>query len=70
MKKANAPAGTCPLCGAPFKERPAVSRDDPSVLICSECGTRQALASIGLDPEEQEAVLEVIHRHRSTGLTN
>ena len=27
------------------------------------CGTRQALASIGVEPSEQEQILETIHRH-------
>ena len=31
-------------------------------LICPDCGTREALASIGVEPEEQEQILAAIHR--------
>lgn len=53
---------TCPICGKSYKERPALSRVDNSTLICPDCGTRQALESIGVDKEEQDKILESIHR--------
>ena len=49
----------CPLCGG----APALSREDNETLICPDCGTRQALQSIGVEPSEQEQILETIHRH-------
>lgn len=52
----------CPICGKTFTERPAVSREDSYTLICPDCGTRQALASLGVDPEEQNAIIEIIHQ--------
>ena len=52
---------SCPICGQIFTERPAVSREDNITLICPDCGTRQALASLGVDPEEQNAILDIIH---------
>ena len=53
----------CPLCGRLYHERPALSRTDNETLICPDCGTRQALQSIGVDPEEQERIIETIHQH-------
>ena len=51
----------CPLCGKIYTEHPALSRADNETLICPDCGIRQALASIGIDAEEQEKILEAIH---------
>ena len=42
---------------------PAISREDNETLICPDCGTRQALQSIGVEPSEQEQIIETIHRH-------
>lgn len=33
----------CPACSMYYAERPAVSRKDPNILICPDCGTREAL---------------------------
>lgn len=52
---------TCPICGATYTAVPALSREDNHTLICPDCGTRQALASIGVGPEEQEKILATIH---------
>lgn len=53
----------CPLCGKNYHGAPALSRTDNKTLICPDCGTRQALQSIGVDAEEQEQIIETIHRH-------
>jgi len=53
----------CPLCGATYHERPALSRTDGQTLICPDCGIRQALDSIGVTPEEQEKILKTIHEN-------
>ena len=53
----------CPICGRAYHGVPALSREDNKTLICPECGTRQALASIGVGASEQEQILETIHRH-------
>ena len=53
---------TCPLCGATYTAIPALSRTDNETPICPDCGTRQALASIGVGPEEQEKILGMIHQ--------
>ena len=52
----------CPLCGQTYGEAPALSRSDNETLICPDCGTRQALESIGVSAEEQEKILAIIHR--------
>jgi len=52
----------CPLCGQTYGEAPALSRTDNETLICPDCGTRQALQSIGVSAEEQEKIFAIIHR--------
>ena len=52
----------CPLCGRSYGEAPALSRTDNETLICSDCGTRQALESIGIDAEEREKIISIIHQ--------
>lgn len=52
----------CPRCGKPYSAPPALSRSDNETLICPDCGTREALESIGVDKAEQEQILESIHR--------
>ena len=54
----------CPRCGHPYREPPALSRTDNETLICPDCGTREALDSIGVKPEEQEQIIAAIHRCR------
>ena len=53
----------CPLCGRTYHGVPALSRIDNETLICPDCGTRQALQSIGVEPSEQEQIIEKIDRH-------
>ena len=53
----------CPRCGLPYREPPALSRTDNNTFICPDCGTREALESIGIDAEEQNKIIETIHRH-------
>ena len=53
----------CPLCGTRYHEDPPLSRTDNETIICHDCGTRQALKSIGVGAEEQERIIETIHRH-------
>jgi len=37
----------CPKCGKEYTGVPALSRLDNTTLVCPECGTREALESIG-----------------------
>ena len=52
---------TCPRCGKIYHGIPAISRTDNKTAICPDCGTREALESIGVSAEEQEKILESIH---------
>ena len=52
----------CPKCGNAYHGAPALSREDNRTLICPDCGTREALKSIGVEPDEQEEIIETIHR--------
>ena len=54
--------GVCPRCGQTYTGRPALSRADNETLICPDCGPREALATIGISEEEQEKILQVLHR--------
>ena len=54
---------TCPICNKKYTAPPALSRIDNSTPICPECGTRQALESMGVSAEEQEQIIEIIHNH-------
>ena len=60
----------CPLCGKTYSGVPSLSRTDNETLICPDCGTRQALESIGVDAKEQEQILETIHRSMGGNLHN
>lgn len=53
----------CPKCGQPYTAHPAISRSDNQTLICPDCGTREALESIGVDEKEQDSIIATIHRH-------
>lgn len=41
---------------------PAISRTSTKTAVCSDCGIREALESIGVDETEQEKILDTIHR--------
>lgn len=52
---------TCPLCGAQYGGVHALSRKYPNTYICPDCGTREALESIGVSTDEQEKIISIIH---------
>ena len=52
----------CPICGQTYHEPPALSRADGKTQICPDCGTREALQSMGVDTDEQERIIETIHQ--------
>ena len=62
MKDNAAQERVCPLCGQSYSEHPALLRADNKTLICPDCGTREALESIGVDAEEQDSIIAAIHR--------
>ena len=50
------------ICGdCSVKE--ALSRTDNKTLICSDCSVKEALSSLGIDEEEQNKILDTIHRY-------
>lgn len=51
----------CPKCGCVVDCIPAISRTD-GLWICSDCGTREALDSIGISGDEQSRIISAIHR--------
>lgn len=66
MKENNsAHLAVCPRCGRSYREPPALSRVDNETFICPDCGTREALATLGVDMEEQEQILAAIHRYET-----
>ena len=54
-------ARICPKCGKSYTARPALSREDNQTAICPDCGTREALESMGVSVEEQDKIIQVIH---------
>ena len=64
MKDCDSRISVCPLCGCAYLGVPALSRTDNETLICPDCGTRQALESIGVDRDEQDRILTIIHRQQ------
>ena len=63
MKATETMTRICPRCGCIYRSRPAISREDNITLICSDCGTRKALITIGVSKEEQDKIISVIHQH-------
>lgn len=51
----------CPKCGQEYRGVPALSRTDGKTYICPDCGTREALATIGVNEKEQEEIINTIH---------
>ena len=51
----------CPFCGNTYRGVPALSRKDGRTQICPDCGTREALESIGVSKEEQDSIIQTIH---------
>lgn len=62
MKKEMNNVRKCPKCGSEYQGHPAISREDNKTPICPDCGTREALASMGIDIKEQEQIIKTIHR--------
>ncbi len=62
MKEGHTRVRYCPMCGKKYTEHPALSRTDNETLICPDCGIREALESIGVEPDEQDKILGIIHR--------
>ncbi len=65
MKTAEKVTRVCPRCGIEYHGVPALSRIDNETLICPDCGTREALESIGISKEEQDKIVSIIHRNQA-----
>ena len=61
MKETITRTAVCPRCGKEYTGRPALSRADDQTPIFPDCGTREALESIGIDTAEQDKILRAIH---------
>ena len=61
MKENITRTAICPRCGKEYTGRPAISRADNQTPLCPDCGTREALESIGIDTAEQDKILKAIH---------
>ena len=61
MKETVAVERVCPKCGQHYTAYPALSREDNETLICPDCGTREALGTLGISAEEQDAIIRSIH---------
>lgn len=61
MKDCNLRTSVCPVCGQIYKGVPSLSRKDNKTQICPDCGTREALESIGVSKEEQDSIIQTIH---------
>ena len=61
MKEHNIGTAICPRCGQEYRGYPALSRADNKTMICPDCGTREALESMGISLDEQEKILAIIH---------
>ncbi len=62
MKALEPRSRICPLCGQVYNGHPALSRTDNKTMICPDCGTLEALKSIGVSDEESEKILSIIHK--------
>ena len=63
MKTSTLKERICPVCGNSYRRPPALSRKDNATLICPDCGTREALSYIGVSLEEQDEIIENIHKY-------
>ena len=62
MKEGFTRISICPKCGQAYYGHTALSRVDNETAICPDCGVREALESIGVLPEEQDKIIDTIHR--------
>ncbi|MDD4291059.1 MAG: hypothetical protein PHX51_02310 [Clostridia bacterium] len=54
----------CPKCNKEYVGCPSLSRVDNETLICPDCGTREALESIGVSTDEIEKIIGIIDENR------
>ena len=62
MKSNEKSTRICPICKAEYRSVPAISRTASTTPICPDCGIRQSLEILNVLPEEQEKIIDIIHR--------
>lgn len=62
MKENANHTGICSKCGERYTGHPALSRLDGETAICPDCGTREALDTLGIPLDEQNRIIQAIHR--------
>ncbi|MDE5861200.1 MAG: hypothetical protein K2H28_03300 [Ruminococcus sp.] len=62
MKSTEKSTKICPICHSKYQGVPAISRTDCITPICPDCGIRQSLEILNVLPEEQEKIIDIIHR--------
>ena len=62
MKTTTLTEKVCPKCGKTYHGASALSRVNNQSHICPDCGTREALDTLGVSTEEQDKILDAIHR--------
>nr|DAT23151.1 MAG TPA: hypothetical protein [Caudoviricetes sp.] len=60
MKNASNRPRCCPCCGQTYTGYPSISRID-NRQICPDCGTREALGTLGISDTEKEQIIQAIH---------
>lgn len=63
MKTEERRTAICPKCGKEYHGHPTLSRTDNTTYICPDCGTREALESIGVAKDEQDEIIATIHNY-------
>lgn len=54
----------CPKCGREYTGKPAISRADNTTLLCPECGTEEALDSLGISSGEKAEIIDTINEYK------
>jgi len=67
MKSERIAPKICPKCGNEYTAPPTLSRVDGRTHICPDCGAREALASLGIAPEETDRIIGKIRETFKAG---
>jgi len=52
----------CPKCGREYTGKPAISRADNATILCPDCGTEEALSSLGISDDEKAEIISTINK--------
>ena len=56
---------TCPKCKQKYTLPPAISRTDNETEICPDCGLREALADFGMNADQWEPIVKIVHEQNN-----